>query len=252
MKIIKVQLNAGLLSWLIDLGWFTWMVISFWDCVTAVDDIRMFKSSRRQNLQNMSLSTRTVFTSHNLTSLRCAEQCINDRTCVSFFYNKKSGLCAGHSITLGITNGSTPAVGNRYYVVEDGEGYIGDACTTTSDCYVTDSECRNGACWCAPGYSFWPSSRSCVANCTEYGYDFTAVMNHYIILNNEEKIENFTFQSCLQSCLSATLYTCVTFEYVWSLGECCLQSITMLDKPDVWTENVIYSSEVVHYQRDCA
>ncbi|XP_069114717.1 uncharacterized protein [Argopecten irradians] len=251
MKIFKDQLKAGLSSWLVDLGCFILTVISFWDCVTTVDGIRMFKSSRRQNLQNMSLSTRTVFTSHNLTSLRCAEQCINDRTCVSFFYNKKSGLCAGHSITLGITNGSTPAVGNRYYVVEDGEGYIGDVCTTTSDCYVTDSECRNGACWCAPGYSFWPSSRSCVANCTSYGAEFTGVINHFLSQNNEDHIANVTFQSCLQACLSVTLYNCVTFEYGWQSADCYLQSVTKMEKPDQWYEDVL-NRGFVHYQRDCA
>ncbi|OWF50831.1 hypothetical protein KP79_PYT13794 [Mizuhopecten yessoensis] len=111
----------------------------------------------------MAIPTRELWTKANVrTPFRCAEQCKNDDACVSFFYNRDSLSCVGHSITLGITYGSMSADGNKYYVGEVGEDYIGDVCTTSSDCYVTASECRKGACWCAAGYSFWPSSRSCV------------------------------------------------------------------------------------------
>ncbi|XP_033753775.1 uncharacterized protein LOC117337098 [Pecten maximus] len=251
MEIIKDLLKIKNTNFLAKLVSITFILFCLLDCIIAAEEIRMFKSSLRNNLQNMTLPTRKLWTITNLTTtFRCAEHCKNDDACVSFFYNNDSHLCEGHSITLGVTNGSIPAVGNKYYVDEDGEGYIGDACTTSSDCYVTDSECRGGACWCSPGYSFWPSSRSCAANCTIYGTDYTEVSNHFLIQNNEEAIQNITFETCVQSCISVTLYTCVTFEFGWQTNDCFLQSVTKLDKPDKWYEDQ-NDRGFVHYQRDC-
>ncbi|XP_060083230.1 uncharacterized protein LOC132562504 [Ylistrum balloti] len=229
----------------------TLLLIGLWDTITADGDLRMFKSAQRVNLQNMTHPTRKLWTHDNvITPFRCAEQCKNDESCVSFFYNRDSLICEGHSITLGITNGSTPAVGNRYYVDDNGQGYIGDVCTTNSECYVSNSECRNGACWCAAGYSFWPRSRSCVVNCTTYGTDFTEVLDYFLIQNNEESFLNVSYESCIQSCISVTLYACVTFEYGWQSNECFLQSVTKFDKPDKWYHDTL-SRGFGHYQRDC-
>ncbi|XP_021364495.1 uncharacterized protein LOC110457507 [Mizuhopecten yessoensis] len=251
MKTIKDFLQVNNTCFLVNFGSVIMMFIGLWNSVTAVGECSMLTSSLRNNLQNMAIPTRQLWTKANVrTPFRCAEQCKNDDACVSFFYNRDSLSCVGHSITLGITDGSMSAVGNKYYVGEVGEGYIGDVCTTSSDCYVTDSECRKGACWCAAGYSFWPSSRSCVQYCTTYGNDFTEVLGNGIYENDEETILNVTFESCTQSCVSATRYTCVTFDYGWKNSKCFPQSVTKFDKPTDWYEDKL-DTGYAHYQRDC-
>ncbi|XP_022310564.2 uncharacterized protein LOC111115930 [Crassostrea virginica] len=213
---------------------------------------RSESSFRRPNLTDLLVTERLLAGHAGVEStIHCSVLCVENPLCVSFFYSPPSAQCRLHSVVLGYVFEPRTDNGSMYFVLQRGNGFIGDFCSQNLGCGTVNSECRGGQCWCEPGYSFNPRMKSCDANCTAgYGGDYTLHRRHFLHLHNKEEYFNITLTQCRDLCTSTDSFICRTFEYGYLSQKCGLQEVTYLDVPNNWYEDIYYF-EWDYYQRDC-
>ncbi|XP_052062912.1 uncharacterized protein LOC127702661 [Mytilus californianus] len=254
----------------------TFIIFIFIPLIRAVDecldrpnsDSRQCTSHRLNSYNDKTEQERKLWTkTYVSTVLRCSNYCMNDQRCVSYFFNKSTKTCTGHSIMFGNSTAASVETGNAMYYFSGVEGYIGDLCTTDDDCTVVSSECRADClnntnantsecsekrCMCASGYSFSPTEHKCLANCTSYGEGFMRTYLHYISNGAGLDYANITLEQCQQHCVQRSSPICRSLVYgTKRLLDCYLLTTTRLDYPDIQWHYDSYTYEFSYYQRDC-
>lgn len=208
--------------------------------------------------------TRKLWTRTSISSVvRCSTLCMDDKNCVSYFFNKDAKTCTGHSIMFGNATAASGETGSKLYYLSGVKGYIGDLCEADNDCTTTSSECRADClnttttsecsakrCWCISGYSFSPSRHTCLPNCTVYGNDFMRTYLHFINFGNPADFVGVSTDECQQHCLQADSM-CRSLMHGTNNLDCYLSNVTRLDVSDtLWLYDSFYY-EYSYYQRDC-
>lgn len=94
-------------------------------CQTVPFGTNSCKSFQRIEFQNVSESRRLLWTVTGIRGVfQCAEKCLQDSRCMTYFYNRDDLGCSGHSITFGNITLTSPKPGNRYYLMEGGNTLI--------------------------------------------------------------------------------------------------------------------------------
>ncbi|XP_076111621.1 uncharacterized protein LOC143079880 [Mytilus galloprovincialis] len=240
------------------------------ECLNRPDsDFRQCTSHRLNPYNDKTEQERKLWTKTYVSNvLRCSSYCMDDPRCVSYFFNKSTKTCTGHSIMFGNATAASVETGNVFYYFSGVKGYIGDLCDTDADCTVVSSECRADClnntsantfecsekrCMCTSGYSFAPTEHTCLANCTTYGDFFMRTYLYYISSDTPEPADysNISLEQCQQHCVQRISPVCRSLLYGSKTLNCFLMGNTKLDYADDKWHYDSYTYEYSYYQRDC-
>ncbi|KAL3832306.1 hypothetical protein ACJMK2_023960 [Sinanodonta woodiana] len=231
-----------ILNWIL-----IWNIVS---CLINGSPMIVNTYHERKEVSNREYSVRKLFQLNGIRGVAlCAGQCTRNVLCASFFYNKESQTCTGHStVFIGPRYRFAQADRNKYYVIHTGN--LGDACHSDADCNFQFSYCHYSRCLCQEGNSYSFKDRSCVQSCKLYGRYFQEVPYYFIDQHNMETLTGISFEDCQMLCLNRTSYTCKSFEYGDTSKECFLQNITRQDAIADW--NTDQEGLFSYYQRHCS
>lgn len=92
------------------------------ECLNRPDTgIRSCTSTKMNSYSDKSESERILWSKTQvLSGMKCSLLCIEDISCVSYFYNNSTQTCTGHSIMFGNSSAASNQDGNVFYHFIDG------------------------------------------------------------------------------------------------------------------------------------
>lgn len=93
------------------------------NCLDKPDiGVRTCTSQRLNSYDDKTETERKLWTKDSVTTaMRCSSLCMDDKSCVSYFYNKDSKKCTGHSIMFGNATAAPVEIGNSFYYINGGK-----------------------------------------------------------------------------------------------------------------------------------
>ena len=93
-----------------------------YDCLDRPDsDFRSCISHKLETYEDKVEKERILWTKTQVSTItRCFALCLDDQQCVSYFYNKNSKTCTGHSIMFGNATAALSETGSTFYYLDDG------------------------------------------------------------------------------------------------------------------------------------
>ncbi|VDI49578.1 Hypothetical predicted protein [Mytilus galloprovincialis] len=112
------------------------------ECLNRPDsDFRQCTSHRLNPYNDKTEQERKLWTKTYVSNvLRCSSYCMNDQRCVTYFFNKSTKTCTGHSIMFGNATAASVETGNVLYYFSGGEKWLIQESNRTREYYKPTSQ----------------------------------------------------------------------------------------------------------------